>query len=121
MVPLFFFFTSDSKTFVIIVANPKTLNAKKFINAKIYNVAKPQWLVRALGSDEPLTKLIQFKPDDMFFATETLKAQFAEEVDEYDDSEAPHMIFEKSSQSLDRVRMNEFVLHENLKLKQNSN
>lgn len=47
-----------------------------FIKEKKYNIAKPEWLERALGSDKPLTHLIDFTRDDMLFATESLAQQF---------------------------------------------
>lgn len=56
----------------------------KHIASKLYNIAKPEWLVRALGSNEPLNCLIKFTPDDMVFATEKLQEEFAVEDDIYD-------------------------------------
>lgn len=64
------------------------------------NIATPQWLVRALGSEQPLSELIKFQASDMVFATDTLQAQFnaesdiADDVDEFD---TPEMIFEDTT------------------------
>lgn len=43
----------------------------------MYDIAKPEWLVRALGGDQPLSSLIKFTPDDMLFATDQLQQKFA--------------------------------------------
>lgn len=69
---------------MVIIGKPKTLPAKKHIESKSYNIAKPEWLVRALGSNEPLNCLIKFKPDDMLYATEELQEEFAAEDNIYD-------------------------------------
>lgn len=61
-----------------------------FIKSKRYNIAKSEWLKRALGSEKPISKLIKFKRDDMIFATESLAQQFdtdSELLD--DDADAP--------------------------------
>lgn len=59
---------------------------KKFVNKKENNIAKPQWLVRALGSDKPLASLIKFTPNDMVFATAALQEEFAVELDAGDET-----------------------------------
>lgn len=72
---------SGEKTFVVIADNPKMLRVDMIIKENKYNVAKPEWLKRALGSDQPLTKLIEFTPDDMLFANDQLIHQF--DADEF--------------------------------------
>lgn len=44
------------------------------------------WLVKALATDEPLTKLPPFHPHDMIFTTPKLQQKFANEFDAYYDS-----------------------------------
>lgn len=63
------------------------MRVKQLIQKKQYNIAKPDWLVRALGSNKPLTKLMELKRSDMIFATESLEQQFnadSEKHDEFD-------------------------------------
>lgn len=45
---------------------------------KKYNIAKSEWLTRALGSTEPLERLIEFTRDDMICATDDLERRFGE-------------------------------------------
>lgn len=73
------FIHSGEKTFVVIADNPRMLRVEMIIKENKYNVAKSEWLKRALGCDQPLTKLIELTPDDMLFATDTLKQQFDED------------------------------------------
>lgn len=84
-------FQLDAQTFVIIAGDPKSLRVTKFIASKSNNIAKPQWLVRALGSEEPLKCLIKFTPDDMVFATDKLQEEFAAESDIYDSCDTEPM------------------------------
>lgn len=95
------------------------------IDKKCHNVAKPEWLVRALGSDKPLTELIQFTPDDMIFATNALQEQFVAESDMDNDSETSSLIVHQNlSQSHDQEDLNVrsiFCFHFQIKeSKQNS-
>lgn len=76
---------------MVIIGKPKTLPAIKLIESKSNNIAKPEWLVRALGSNEPLNCLIKFTPDDMVFATEELQEEFAAEDDIYDSHDTEPM------------------------------
>lgn len=62
----------------------------KLIRENIYNIAKPEWLKRALGSVQPLTELIKLTQNDMLFATESLKKQFdADSTPNYDNDTEP--------------------------------
>lgn len=73
------------KTFVVIANDPLMARVAMIIKGNKHNIAKSDWLKRALGSDKPLTTLAKFTPDDMLFATESLKNQFdAEQCDEND-------------------------------------
>lgn len=83
---------SGEKTFVVIAENPKMLRVSMIIKENKYNVAKPDWLKRALGSKEPITTLLKFTPEDMLFATEDLKEQFNADADQYE-CDTPPMEF----------------------------
>lgn len=72
---------------MVIADNPNMFRVKLIIKENKYNVAKSDWLKRALGSDEPLVKLLEFTPDDMLFATEELKQRF--EADEFSSDTQP--------------------------------
>ncbi|XP_055298259.1 DNA ligase 4 [Sitodiplosis mosellana] len=95
------------RTFVIIAPNPKSINAGKFIEKKQYNIATKEWLIEALGSDQPLTELKKFTAADMVFATEELKEQFDAELDENDDFETPPINFENLSVSVEQMDTND--------------
>lgn len=57
-----------------------------YITTQKYNIAKVDWLIKALATDEPLTKLQEFHPNDMIFTTEKLKLEFIDKFDAYGDS-----------------------------------
>ncbi|XP_031627272.1 DNA ligase 4 [Contarinia nasturtii] len=95
----------NSSTYVTIIGNEKTAKAKPLIKLKRYNIAKPKWLVRALGSDQPLIKLIDFTPDDMVYATEALQRKF-EEMEEDDEMETAPLVDGHLSKSFDQVALN---------------
>lgn len=61
---------------MVIADNPKIGQVPGFIKSKKYNIATSDWLKRALGSDQPLTDLLEFTRNDMLFATEHLQQQF---------------------------------------------
>lgn len=82
--------------------NPKSINTIRFIKEEKYNIAKKDWLVRALGSDKPLTELIKFTPDDMIYATKAL----AKELENDDDSETPPINLEELTSAVDQVDAN---------------
>lgn len=84
------------KTFVVIAGEPKTLRVTQLIKKAIYDIATPQWLIRALGSDEPLTHLIKLTPGDIVFATDKLKEQFDAEADIYDECDTEPMEYEEN-------------------------
>lgn len=84
---------------MLIAGNQNTLNVKKFINKKVHNIATPQWLVRALGSDKPLNQLIKFTPNDMVYATAALQEQFAAELDAGDETDTEPLYTGDSAQS----------------------
>lgn len=79
------------KTFVVIADNPKMLRVSMLIKDNIYDIAKSEWLKRALGSDQPLTTLIKLTRNDMLFATDSLEKQFDADSELYDESETPPM------------------------------
>lgn len=85
----------------MIAGDKTTARVEDFIKKGLYNIASPQWLVRALGSDKPLTKLIKFTPSDMVFATPTLKEQFDMEMDMCDEVDTPPLNFDSATQPLD--------------------
>lgn len=82
---------SGDKTFVIIAENPKMLQVSQWIASKMYNIAKPDWLYRALGSNKPIEKLIKFTRDDMLFATDSLKQKFDEDLELFDECDTQPM------------------------------
>lgn len=73
------------KTFVVIADNPKMAQVAGFIKSKKYNIAKSEWLTRALGSDKPVTTLIKFTRNDMLFATDDLQQQFDADSQRFDE------------------------------------
>lgn len=80
------------KTFVVITDNPKMARVTMLINEKKYNIAKTDWLKRALGSDQPLDTLIKLTRNDMHFATESLEKQFDADSTQENDSESQHTV-----------------------------
>lgn len=97
----------DSKTFVIIAGNPKSINVRDYKRNYNVNIATTDWLRRALGSDQPLTELIKFTPNDIIHATEELKAQFEAEAPQVDqNSETPPMNYEDLAQSHGQINAN---------------
>lgn len=67
------------------MSKPNTLRAKQYIEKGLWNIAKPEWFFRAFGSNDPQTKLIDFTPNDMIFATDALKSKFDTEITGDDD------------------------------------
>lgn len=98
-------FPTDPKTFVIVVNNPKTPRAQEMIRkfANQCNIVKIEWLVRALGSAEPLTNLIKFTPNDVIFATPALQDQFDAELDTDDENDSEPMIYDNPTQAMDQI------------------
>lgn len=70
-----------------------------FIRSKKYNIAKSEWLRRALGSDKPLTALIKFTPNDLLFVTEQLQQQFDADPVQFDEYDTPPVDLEASIDS----------------------
>lgn len=78
----------------------------KFIDRKIWNIAKVEWLERALGSERPLHELINFTPNDMVYTTVELQEQFDAELDNDDYFETPPMNFDDRTLSADQMEAN---------------
>lgn len=96
---------ANQYTFVIIVGRPETKQAQDYIKKAQNNIAKPEWLIRALGSDKPLKNLIKFTPNDMVYALPSLQQEFDADLDagvetdsepliQHDNSEQPIEIVE---------------------------
>lgn len=73
------------------MSNPKSARAQPILKMKDHNVAKVEWLKRALGSDKPLTKLIKFTKDDMHFITPALQHEFDAELNAGDETDSEPM------------------------------
>lgn len=104
---IFLFLYVAVNTFVVVAGQPKILRVEKFIKKKEYNIATPQWLVRALGSESPLTELIKFTPSDMIFATEKLQQHFNDELDMAEDvyeCDTPEIIFNEPTDVIDDIK-----------------
>lgn len=78
-------FPRKGKTFAIIVGEFTNL-AKSFMNEKVYNVIKADWLIKHFPN-ESLKEMPKIRPGvDLIFATEGLKESFKDVYDEYGDS-----------------------------------
>lgn len=72
-------------TFVAIAAT-ESLRVSKLKEAKICDVATVAWLMKAVGANVPLKKLINFHPSDMLCYTDKTADEFRRKYDKYSDS-----------------------------------
>lgn len=75
----------SAKTFVC-VAGSLTNRVTKLKNLRLYNIAKVEWLCRALAGDDVRTKLLDFNRTDMHSHTDELEFEFQQKFDIYGDS-----------------------------------
>lgn len=76
---------SGQNTFAVIADNQHVLNVATIIAKKRFNVVKPQWVERAFGSGQPLTKLIEFTHEDMLYTNEPTKRKFQDQMKKMDE------------------------------------
>ncbi len=72
-------------TFVAIAAT-ESLRVSKLKEAKMCNIASVDWLVRAVGANLPLSKLIKFHPSDMLCCSDRTANEFRRKYDLFSDS-----------------------------------
>ncbi|KAG4073170.1 hypothetical protein HA402_002559 [Bradysia odoriphaga] len=72
-------------TFVAIAAT-ESLRVSKLKEAKMCNIATVNWLMKAVGANVPLKKLIRFHPSDMLSCTNETAEEFRRKYDKYSDS-----------------------------------
>lgn len=58
----------------------------KLKEAKMCDVATVSWLMKAVGANVPLKKLIKFHPSDMLCYTDETADEFRRKYDKYSDS-----------------------------------
>ncbi|KAJ6639658.1 DNA ligase 4 [Pseudolycoriella hygida] len=73
------------RTFVCIAAT-ESLRVTKLKEIQMCNIATVNWLVRAVGANVPLKKLISFHPNEMIFCTEETGIEFQRKYDIFSDS-----------------------------------
>lgn len=82
----------SDKTFVCIAAT-KSFRVLSYMDEgkgnkkkETYDIAKVEWLLKAMQSDTPLDRLLPLHPSDMLHITDKLQQQFDQEFDPYGDS-----------------------------------
>lgn len=81
----FILFHLAKHTFVAVAAT-ESLRVSKMKETKMCNVATVNWLIRAVGANLPLKKLIKFHPNDMLCCTDETADEFRRKFDIYMDS-----------------------------------
>lgn len=76
----------NGKTFALIVSQISNF-VRTFMNKKIFNVIKAEWLVQNFGNDQIYTEMPMIRPVfDLIFTTDALKIVLQNDFDEFGDS-----------------------------------
>lgn len=81
-----FSFRSLAKNTFVCIAATESLRVSKLKETKMCNIATVNWLMKALGANLPLKKLMKFHPGDMISYTDETASEFHRKYDIYSDS-----------------------------------
>lgn len=75
-----------AKNTFVCVAATESLRVKKLKETGSYNIATVNWLIKAVGANVKMKKLIKFQPNDLLCYTIDVANEFERKFDKYSDS-----------------------------------